>query len=84
MSGSPTQDHTVSLFVLLRRPKGENNDNIYGRVILVLSECIWNAFVVSLALPAFDDIDSLGFPPCRVVYPPGFTLSDCLPFPYGE
>ena len=31
-----------------------------ARVILVLSECIWNAPAVSLALPTFDDNGSLG------------------------
>ena len=39
------------------------------RVILVLRECIWNAPAVSLVLPAFDDIGSLGSPPRQVVYP---------------
>ena len=43
-----------------------------GRVILLLSECIWNASVISLVLPAFDDNGSLGYPPRWVVYPRGF------------
>ena len=42
-----------------------------ARVILVLRECILNAPVVLLVLPAFDDTDSLGSPPRQVVYPPG-------------
>ena len=52
--------------------------------VLVLRECIWKASVVSLVLPAFDNMGSLGFPPRWVVYPPGFTLGNCLPFPCGE
>ena len=55
-----------------------------ARVILVLRECIWNASAVSLVLPTFDDTGSLGSPPRQVVYVPGSTLGDCLPFPYGE
>ena len=39
------------------------------RIILVLLECIWNAPVVLLVLPAFDEANSLGSPPSRVVYP---------------
>ena len=42
-----------------------------NRGIIVLSESIWNAPTVSLALPAFDNTDSLGSPPRQVVYPPG-------------
>ena len=38
-------------------------------VILVLRECIWNAPVVSLFLPAFEDTGFLGSPPSRMVYP---------------
>ena len=37
--------------------------------VLLLRECIWNAPVVSLVLPAFDDNGSLGSPPSRKVYP---------------
>ena len=44
-----------------------------ARVILVLRQCIWNTGVVSLVLPAFHDIGSLGSPPSRVVYPLGST-----------
>ena len=40
-------------------------------VILVLWECIWNAPVVLLVLPAFDDTGSLGSLPRQVVYPSG-------------
>ena len=58
------------------------------RAILVLRECIWNAPVVSLVLPALDDTGSLGSLPCQVVYLAplfhGSTLDDCLPFPCGE
>ena len=32
---------------------------------------IWNAPVVSLVLPTFNDTGSLGSPPRQVVYPPG-------------
>ena len=45
-----------------------------ARVILVLREFIWNAPAVSLVLPAFEDTDSLGSPPRRVVYPPGVMV----------
>ena len=31
-------------------------------VILVLRECIWNAPVILLVLPAFDSVSSLGSP----------------------
>ena len=34
-----------------------------ARVILVLSECVWNAPAVSLVFPAFDDTGSLGYLP---------------------
>ena len=54
-----------------------------ARAILVLRECIWNAPVISLVLPAFDDTESLGSPH-QVVSLPGSTLSDCLPFTCGE
>ena len=37
-------------------------------VILVLRECISNAPVVSLVLPAFENASSLGSPPHQVVY----------------
>ena len=47
-----------------------------GRVILVLRECIWNALVVLLVLPTYDNTGSLGSHPRRLVYLPG----DCLPF----
>ena len=53
-------------------------------VILVLRECTWIAPEVSLVLPAFDYIGSLGFPSGRVVYTHGSTLGDCLPFHCGE
>ena len=52
---------------------------VRARVILVLRECMWNDPAVSLVLPAFDDTGSLG----HVVYPPGSTLGDYLPFPCG-
>ena len=39
--------------------------------VLVLHECIWNAPVVSLVHPAFDDTGSLGSPPGQVVHHPG-------------
>ena len=55
-----------------------------ARVILVLRECFWNALRVSLVIPAFDDTNSLSFPPHQVVYHSGYTLGDCLPFPCGE
>ena len=42
-----------------------------ARVIIVLRERIWNAHAVSLVLPAFGDIGSLGSPPRQVLYPPG-------------
>ena len=42
----------------------------YAHVILVLCECIWNAPVVLLVLPAFDDTGSLGSPPVQVVSSP--------------
>ena len=54
-----------------------------ARFTLGLRECIWNAPAASLALPAFDDTGSLGFPPRRVVYPPCSALGDCLPFHCG-
>ena len=34
-----------------------------ARDILVLRECIWNALVVSLVLPTFDNKGFLGSPP---------------------
>ena len=40
-----------------------------AHVILALRECIWNATVVSLFLPAFDNTGSLGSPPRQVIYP---------------
>ena len=49
-------------------------------VILVLSECIWNAPAV---LPTFDDTGSLGSHPRRVVYPPGSILGDASRFLAG-
>ena len=49
-----------------------------ARVILVLRECIWNAPAVSLVLLALHDTGSLGFPPRRVVYPPGVTVFNLL------
>ena len=54
------------------------------RVILVLRECIWKAPVVSLVFLVFDDTGSLGSPPRRVVYPPGSTPGNYIPFPCGE
>ena len=54
------------------------------RIIFVLRECIWNTPAVLLVLSAFDDNGSLGNPPCQMVYPPGFTLGDCLSFICGE
>ena len=57
---------------------------VRARVILVLSECIKNASVVSLVLPTFGDTGSLAFPPHWVIYPHGSTLGNCHPFPYGE
>ena len=39
-----------------------------ARVILALREYIWNASAVLLVLPAFDFIDSLGYPSRRWVY----------------
>ena len=56
---------------------GGSLDSIVGRVvkgpalvILVLCECIWNAPVVLLALPAFDDGSCLSSPQYQVVYLP--------------
>ena len=43
---------------------------VHGRVILVLCECIWNARVVLLVHPNFDDTSSLGYPPRWVAYHP--------------
>ena len=34
----------------------------------VVHECIWNALVVLLGLPTFDDTGSLGCPPRGVAY----------------
>ena len=62
---------------------GESGFNCWG-VILVLYECIWNALMVSLVLPSFDNTGSLGYPPYQVVYPPGSTLGDCLLFSCEE
>ena len=45
-------------------------------VILVLRECIWNVTGVLFVIPASDDTGCLGFPPHRMVYPPGSTLGD--------
>ena len=53
-------------------------------VILILCECIWNAPMVLLVLPTFDNTGSLGFPPHQVVYPPDSTLGECLSFPCGK
>ena len=55
-----------------------------ARVILILRECIWNVPAPSLVLSAFDDTGSLGSPPCPLVYPPGSTLGEGLPFPFRE
>ena len=55
-----------------------------ARVIPVSRECIWNATAVSLVLPAFDGIGSLGSSPRHLVYPPGSTLGECLPFPWNR
>ena len=43
------------------------------RVILVVREFIWNAFVVLLVLSTFDDTGSLGYPSRRVVYRPSVS-----------
>ena len=51
-----------------------------ARVILVLRECMWNVPEVSIVLPAFNDTGSLVYPPRQVIYPPGSTLGDGLPF----
>ena len=62
-----------------------SNDGGSGvpHVLFGLREYIWNAPAISLVLPTFDDTGSLGSP-LQVVYPPGSTLSDCQPIPYGE
>ena len=39
---------------------------------LALREWIWNAPVISLILPAYDNTGSLGYPPHPVVYPSVF------------
>ena len=57
---------------------------VCARVIFVLRECIWNVPAVSLVVPAFDDTDSLGFPPRWVGCSADSTLGDYLPFPCGE
>ena len=41
----------------------------HAHVIFVLCECIWNARMVSLVLPAFDSTSSLGPPPHQFVFP---------------
>ena len=43
---------------------------VRDRFILVVRECIWNALLDLLGLPIFDVIDSLGYPPPRLVYQP--------------
>ena len=49
----------------------EGGQGTRARFIPVLRECIWNASTVSIVLPSFDGIGSLGSPPRQVVYPPG-------------
>ena len=39
------------------------DQGLRDRVILLVRECIWNALVVLLGLPTFDDTDSLGYLP---------------------
>ena len=79
-----------SIYIYIWSGVGDSGFNCWGgevtraRIILVLRECIWNSFAISLVIPAFGDTDSLCFPPRRVVFPLGFTLGDCLLFPYGE
>ena len=41
------------------------DQGVWARISLVLLECIWKAFLVSLVL---------GFPPRQVVYPPGYMV----------
>ena len=54
-----------------------------ARVIIVLRKGIWNAPLVSLFLPTFDDTGSMGSPPRRVSIPlVPFWVS--VPFPYAE
>ena len=53
------------------------------RVILVLHECILNAFVVHLVLPTFDVTNSLGFPPRLVAYQLGSILETASRFLAG-
>ena len=60
------------------RDQGENTC-----VILVLRECILNALMVSLVLPAFDDTVSLGYLPSVHTLRLSFTLREdlCAQFP---
>ena len=53
------------------------SQGVYACVILILSECIWDAPVILLVLPAFDNTGSLGSPPHQVVthlVPPGMFM----------
>ena len=50
-----------------------------ARITLALRGCIWRTPAVSLVLPTFDATGSMGSPPSWVAYPPGSTLSDCIP-----
>ena len=55
------------------------------RVVPAVLECIWNALVVLLVLPTFDDTGSLGYLEYFVLYhPSGSTLGDCHSFPCRE
>ena len=60
---------------LFGEPGGQRS--FYSRFTWMYLEC-------ARGLSAFDDTGSLGFPPCGVVYNPGFTLGDCLQFPCRE
>ena len=55
----PTSVGPLTLQKLVQLLKGEGARD---RIILILHECIWNAPVVSLVLPAFEDTGSLGSP----------------------
>ena len=51
------------------------DQEVRDHVILVVRECIWNALVILLDLPTFDDTGSLGYPPrCVIYHPLGSTL----------
>ena len=55
-----------------------------GWPALVLFLFYMNVPVVPLVLQDFDDTSSLGSPPYWVVYHPGSTSGDCIPFPCRE